>query len=145
MAGASTNGSFTMSLRADHYDAAPAAAQGRQHLRLLPVRYAEPLRLAQARPPLANLPENDAHALVRQALLERKTLVIGLADGLSSVSFSGNGVELLVEHDFGARHRGLHSLCTAGWIIWEIYRGCPSRVLGDLLTFLPVAETLATA
>lgn len=133
-----------MSLRADHFDTVPCAERPARQHRKLAVSYFDRspsgTRQCDASLPANNfddfLQEEDVHALVRLALVEQKSLVIQMADRLSTVTFSGCGSNLLVNHDL-AGHGGVYSLCTASWIIWEIYRGCPSRMLSDLLAFIP--------
>lgn len=132
-----------MSLRADHFDVVPCGERPARQHRKLAVSYFDPSPPAQQRDTglfpnsfVTRLREDAAHALVRQALIEQKSLVIQMADGLSTVTFSGCGSNLLVNHDLAGRG-GIYSLCTASWVIWEIYRGCPSRMLSDLLSFIP--------
>jgi hypothetical protein len=130
-----------MSLRADHYDTAPVF---HSRERKLPIAYLDRSALNGAKTiSLSTLrfSENEAHAYIRQAILEQKTLAIHMADGLSVVSFSGVGNDLLVEHSYGCGHRGTHALCVGSWIVWEIFRGCPSNTLGELLNYLPCIDT----
>ncbi|MET0262474.1 MAG: hypothetical protein ABW223_06225 [Rariglobus sp.] len=130
-----------MSIRADHYD----TASGFQSIeRTLPIAYSDRHQADTAVRTLhstVHLCENEAHAYIRQAIFEQKTLAIRMADGLSVVTFSGLGSDLLIEHSYGSRHQGTHALCVGSWVVWEIFRGCPSKTLGELLTYLPCLDT----
>ena len=129
-----------MSIRADHYDAVPVLEKSP---RLLPISYTARRKDGVAFPSRATawLSENETHSYIRQAIIEQKTFTIQMADGLSAVTFSGRGSDLLVEHSYGAGHHGMHALCVGSWIVWEIFRGCPSATLSELLAYIPSIDT----